>query len=128
MIKEKLPDGSWRELEKFSIMWKYDHEKEAYYLRHGYMSQNAKEPVKRENKLWLTADSKEELLNLAVTLMRIATGDIDKEWEEWKEWRKNAENERSQRDLHEERSSEACQHEDCRAQSRGQEDHSGHAG
>ena len=117
MVKEKLPDGNWRELEKFSIMWKYDHEKEAYYLRHGYMSQNAKEPVKRENKLWLTADSKEELINLAVTLMRIATGDIDKEWEEWKEWRENAENKRAEGDLHEDRSPEADQHEDHRAQS-----------
>ena len=107
MVKEKMPDGSWRELEKFSIMWKYDHENEAYYLRHGYISQEAKKPIKQENKLWLIADSKEELLNLAVTLMRIATGDIDKEWEAWKEWMKNAENERA----------EGGQHENRRAQS-----------
>ena len=117
MVQVKLQDGSKQEINAFSVMWRYKTEKDGYHIEQRFLTPDGKKPTNPEKRLWLFADSKEELTELAITLIRIVTGQADKEWCLWHEWRKNAEDKGAEGGLHEDRSPKADQHEDSGTQS-----------
>ena len=73
MVKEKLPDGSWRDVSTYMIF--VDGEKYKY-ASPGHMSD---EPyvVSKETRLILKVNSKKELFNLTKDLVMIVTGRVE---------------------------------------------------